>query len=238
MSTIKDLTGMRFGRLTVVRDSGRRSSGGNVLWECVCDCGKHSFVSCGDLKRGKIVSCGCYAKEAVQLRSLKRNIWIKEDGYYRGIANNTNIEFFISECDFEKCKDINWGTNYDKHTKTYYVRSSNKGELSRFVLNVADKTLIVDHINHNTLDNRRENLRVVSSSCNSMNRRLRTDNSSGVTGVRWHKATGKWQADIMAFGTNIYLGLFVDKDDAIKARKEAEDKYFGEYSYDNSIRRK
>lgn len=52
-------------------------------------------------------------------------------------------------------------------------------------MNVKDKDMVVDHINHDTTNNCHSNLRVVSSSKNSMNRRIREDNSSGYTGVRW-----------------------------------------------------
>ena len=54
------------------------------------------------------------------------------------------------------------------------------------------------------------------------------NNTSGVTGVHWHKVKKKWEATITE-GKKKYLGIFTNKEDAIKARKEAEIKYYGEF---------
>ena len=64
---------------------------------------------------------------------------------------------------------------------------------------------------------------------------LRKDNKSGVTGVIWDKNACMWRAYINYNNKRIDLGLYVMFENAVKARKEAEDKYFGEYSYDNSM---
>lgn len=63
MGAIKNLTGRRFGRLTVKRDSGRRDSNGSVLWECVCSCGGTAFVAGRSMIAGKSRSCGCLNNE-------------------------------------------------------------------------------------------------------------------------------------------------------------------------------
>lgn len=62
-----------------------------------------------------------------------------------------------------------------------------------------------------------------------MNRSMRSDNTSGVTGVYWCKSRNKWNAEIRINSKKINLGYFINKEDAIKARKRAEIKYFGEY---------
>ena len=67
-----------------------------------------------------------------------------------------------------------------------------------------------------------------------MNHKQRENTSSGVTGVTWKNRKQKWIANIHIDGKEIYLGSYTNKEDAIKARREAEDKYFGEYSYNNS----
>jgi hypothetical protein len=63
---IIDLSGLRFGRLVVSRDSGRRSFK-SVIWECLCDCGNATFVLAGNLRRGRTTSCGCYHREITSL---------------------------------------------------------------------------------------------------------------------------------------------------------------------------
>ena len=92
----------------------------------------------------------------------------------------------------------------------------------------------VDHINHNTFDNRKSRLRVATTSQNAMNRTKGSNNTSGVTGVVWVKNRNNWKAEIKINDETIYLGSYDKFEDAVKARKEAEDKYFGEWSYDNS----
>ena len=67
-----------------------------------------------------------------------------------------------------------------------------------------------------------------------MNRKLAKNNTSGTTGVTWSKRDKCWIANIKIKNKTFYCGYFKNKEDAIKARKEAEEKYFGEYSYDNS----
>ena len=83
----------------------------------------------------------------------------------------------------------------------------------------------IDHINHNKIDNRINNLRVVPQILNMRNLKMRNTNTSGITGVRWNKKAKKWIANINVHYKSIYLGLFIDINDAKKARKDAEKKY-------------
>lgn len=62
-----DLTGQRFGRLSVVRLAGTDKRG-ESRWECVCDCGNKSIVLSSHLRSGRTQSCGCYMKEATAAR--------------------------------------------------------------------------------------------------------------------------------------------------------------------------
>lgn len=80
----------------------------------------------------------------------------------------------------------------------------------------------IDHINGVRDDNHIENLRAVSDAENKRNKKRYGTNTSGVVGVCWHKATGKWQARIAVGGERKHLGLFTSKDDAITARAAAE----------------
>ena len=67
------------------------------------------------------------------------------------------------------------------------------------------------------------------------NQSLSVANTSGVTGVSWYKQTGQWRAYIYINKKFNSLGLFNKFEDAVKARKSAEQKYYGEFSYDNSM---
>lgn len=93
----------------------------------------------------------------------------------------------------------------------------------------------VDHINTCGCDNRKVNLRLATRGRQRENQKRRTDNTSGVTGVHWHKQQNKWQARISIDGKRESLGLFPNKKDAIAARRLAEIKYFGEYRYNPKL---
>lgn len=84
----------------------------------------------------------------------------------------------------------------------------------------------IDHIDHNTLNNQKSNLRICSNADNIRNGKLRVNNKSGYTGVRYRKDRKKWYAYIKVNYKNITLGTYKTKEEAINARKEAEIKYF------------
>lgn len=66
-STGKSLTSKKFGRLTVIKDSGQRAGNGSILWECDCSCGKKGNLVRGtDLLNGTIKSCGCYSTDKLR----------------------------------------------------------------------------------------------------------------------------------------------------------------------------
>lgn len=85
----------------------------------------------------------------------------------------------------------------------------------------------IDHINRIKDDNRIANLREVSHEQNMQNKSRYQVNTSGHTGVTWHKLTSKWQAVIRNVQKDVYLGIFDTKEEAIAARKAGELKYWG-----------
>ena len=86
----------------------------------------------------------------------------------------------------------------------------------------------VDHINRVSLDNRMQNLRACTSRQNSANRGLRSNNTSGCTGV--YRSNNKWHARIRVGDKRLNLGAFANKEDAVTARTLAEFKYLGEFA--------
>lgn len=83
--------------------------------------------------------------------------------------------------------------------------------LSRFILGITDPQVIVDYANHDSLDNRRENLLPLTKAGNGLYRaKPNKNNTSGLIGVTWHKPAEKWMAQISHRGKNIYLGLHHD----------------------------
>lgn len=93
----------------------------------------------------------------------------------------------------------------------------------------------VDHINGNRLDNRRSNLRICTQAENMRNQTKRSDNKSGVTGVHYCNTRKRWISQIKANGKNLVLGRFLDFQDAVSARREAETKYYGEFAATNGV---
>ena len=83
----------------------------------------------------------------------------------------------------------------------------------------------IDHIDGNPLNNRIENLRVVTNQENSKNQKLRCTNTSGVMGAYFHKRDQKWIAQIKVDGKLIFLGYFGTFEEAVAARKSAESFY-------------
>lgn len=83
----------------------------------------------------------------------------------------------------------------------------------------------IDHINHVKSDNRLVNLRDVTNQDNQRNQLKSARNTSGITGVYWHKLNKKWSARIQINNKDKHLGLFADKFEAICARKSANNKY-------------
>jgi hypothetical protein len=105
-----------------------------------------------------------------------------------------------------------------------YSHNSQKNISLHRTIMKAVKFQIVDHINGDTLDNRKCNLRIVSHEQNNFNR-TRTDNT-GITKT----CTGRWQVRITAYGKDINIGNYSDIREARAARAGAEIVLFGEYS--------
>jgi hypothetical protein len=99
-------------------------------------------------------------------------------------------------------------------------------ELHRWIMGEPEG-LYVDHISRDTLDNRRSNLRAVKNSTNIRNGRVRSNNTSSVTGVSRRVNRPNWYASIRVDYRTISLGSFKTFEEAVEARKQAEKKYFG-----------
>ena len=108
--------------------------------------------------------------------------------------------------------------------------------LHRFLLGLAPGDARQgDHVNGNTLDDRDENLRIVTKRQNmqAFKRPKSATASSTFRGVSWHKRDQKWRAQIQLNGKQIHLGLFGDEEDAARAYDDAAIKFFGEFAQPN-----
>lgn len=148
------------------------------------------------------------------------NTYIKKEGYYELhiTGNKNNGIILIDEEDYDKVKKYTWYIE-ENRKDDFYVRSKIKYKhtsLHRYILDISDKEDVVDHIDRNTFNNRKSNLRIVDRSTNSRNLSMNKNNKSGRTGVRLEvdKRTGvsNWRAQ---FGGKS-LGNFKQKSFSIK----------------------
>ena len=86
---------------------------------------------------------------------------------------------YIDNDDVEKISKYKWYINKPQNARTLYVASDKVGKLHRFILNVTDKTILIDHINRNGLNNKKNNLRKVNNSINKKNMKVRVNNKFG-----------------------------------------------------------
>jgi len=229
MAKFEDLTEQKFGKLTV-KDRVENNKNGSARWLCECECTNKKVVLARHLKSGKIQSCGCLQKERTSKANKKYNTYNLSGEYGIGYTLNGE-EFWFDLEDYDLIKNYCW----HKNKRGYIVARSldNDNKLIRFhrlIMNPPLNTEI-DHINHETWNNRKINLRIVTHSQNLMNHIIRTNNTSGESGISWKKDIDKWDVYIQENNNFIRLGYFDDFDEAVEVRKEAELEYFGEYTY-------
>lgn len=222
-----DLIGFKSGYLEAIEFSYRGKQS-KQYWKCKCyACGKYKDVLRQNLLTGVVKTCGC-RKGFYNYNKRKVNTYDLSGEY--GIGYTSKGETFLFDLeDYEKISSYNWYINQDGYVKC----STPNMFLHRFVMNVTESNLEVDHIHHNIADNRKAELRIVTTSQNQMNQ-LPRKHSSPYKGISWHKNKKAWIAQISLNGKLKYLGIYKDLQDAIDARKRAEKEYFGDYCYQSS----
>jgi len=146
----------------------------------------------------------------------------------------------VDDEDFEELNKHKWYASKDHHYTRWYagraIRIDGKKYtclMHRDVMN-APKDKMIDHINHDGLDNRKCNLRVCSNSQNQCNM-LKTNKSSKYKGVhlRTYNKKQYWCSQIVKNGKKEYIGIFNNEIDAAKAYDKRAKEAFGEFSYCN-----
>ena len=232
-----DLTGKRFGRLVVIEKS-ESTQDKKVRWLCQCDCGNQCIVRATCLLRKDFTkSCGCIKREVasetykkIGTNSKKHNIYDLTGEFGIGYTLKGE-EFYFDLEDYDKIKDYCW----NKH-KEYIATRNVSGYIlfHRLVMDISDENIAVDHINHNKSDNRKNNLRIATRSGNATNRPPYEKSVSGYSGVTFDKTKNKWLVRIYINHKQVNLGCYDNLDEAIAKRLKAEEKYYGEFSYNRS----
>ena len=237
-----DLTNKQFGKLTVIKqveDYVKPDGRHNTRWLCKCSCedDKYCYAITDILTSGRKTSCGCEGKERriENCRKIQRehpkkitpNTYDLSGSY--GIGYTTKGEkFYFDLEDYDKISQYRWYKN-----GCGYIMGTHKTLMNRLVMN-AKNDEYVDHIHHNKYDNRKSELRIVSPSQNHYNSEIQTNNTSGYTGVYYHKPSGCWVAYTKINKKQIRK-YYKTKEEAIQGRIMLENECFKEYAYRNCM---
>lgn len=240
----KDLIGQKFGRLTVMALHEERNQyelerklAGEIkqnrkFYICTCDCGNENIsVSHSNLASGHATSCGCYHREKTKMVAVT---YLKKYNEYDlsgdiGICHldDSNEKVLFDIEDYDLIKNILWKLDESGYARGYDVVSKKYIRMHKIITNT-NKDTIVDHINMNKLDNRKENFRFATHSQNRINSPVRSNNTTGIQGVTFEN--NKWRSRITVNNKSIHLGVFDDFNDAVITRLKAEKKYYKEFA--------
>lgn len=206
-------TGSRVGKLLVLYVNGK-SPNGSLMWRCICDCGKEVDVISSSLNNGLKQSCGCLYDELKGKQNSSHN-QSRTQTYNSWLAMR-------SRC-------------YNKKNQYYHLYGGRgievapdwKDSFENFYRDMGDRPagLTLERLDVNK-GYSKENCKWASPSEQSFNTRIHKNNTSGRTGVYFHKKSGKWAASIRCV-KQIWLGLYNTYEEAVFAREAAELKYFG-----------
>jgi hypothetical protein len=133
----------------------------------------------------------------------------------------------VDEKDYEFLSQWKWSLSNGYAVRGEYKKGKRKTIYMHRLITGFKTT---DHINRNSLDNRRANLRECTVAQNAHNRVKQKNNTSGYKGVYFHKLENKWMSAIISNGKRIHLGYFSQKKEANEAYKKAALIYHGEFA--------
>lgn len=194
----RDISGMRFGRLTAVRPTNERGHRGETVWVCNCDCGRETKAEIGRLMSGGYKSCGCLGRP--------------------------DRKDFVGKC-FGKLTVTEYaGKRGGMHRWRCRCECGNETIVGQTLLQ-SGKTKSCGCLQANIY---KENLELKDGTSVTILRaiksgRLIKTNNSGYTGVYFDKKRGRWVAQITFQGRTRYLGSFELLTDAVKARQRGEE---------------
>ena len=158
--------------------------------------------------------------------------WIPKEGISRNIkswnSKHANKKAGSKHISIKKC--LSWKIGFRYLGKYISFKCSN----IIFLLHngYLTKNMLVQHIDHNPFNNKPDNLRECTRSQNTQSNKLRKNNTSGHKGICWYASKSKWVVRIRKNGKNHFLGLFANKEDAIKTSIEARKKLHGDFGRD------
>lgn len=222
MGRFIDLTGQKFGKLTVIeRAENRQDKNGKPVtcWKCLCDCGNTTVSRSQNLRNGDSKSCG----------HCPINFYDLSGEYGVGYTSSGDKFLFDLE-DFAKISKYTWCSDRDGYIiSNLQVDGKHKTiKMHRIIMNPS-KDEQVDHINHIEWDNRKSNLRICSNMQNNWNKNITKANKSGYKGIWFRKERNRWVAEIKCNGKKHYIGMFKTAEEASKAYEQKAKELFGEF---------
>lgn len=139
----------------------------------------------------------------------------------------------VSEEDYEIVNQYNWSAAIMSNTEEYLAKACINGKTIRMHNLILKTNKVIDHINNNPLDNRRENLRICSQHQNIMNNRGHKNSTSKYKGVSWQNRSSKWVVQITHNRKVQFSKLFIDEEEAARAYDKKAKELFGEYAHLN-----
>lgn len=124
------------------------------------------------------------------------------------------IKSIVDNEDIERLSKITWRPTYSRRTNSFYIENTIHGKIHRFILGFKKKEnveLKVDHIDRNSLNNSKDNLRLVTQAMNCKNSSLRSDNTSGIKGIRFEEKRNRWSSEIYVNGKKYSRTYSVNK---------------------------
>ncbi|MBB6446493.1 AP2 domain-containing protein [Bacillus benzoevorans] len=216
MAKRMNLAGEIFGRLTVLEFDSMKDT--NSYWRCKCECGNVTVVAGNSLKRGVSKSCGCLQKEKTSNANFKHGHTAKNSPEYRSWRS------MITRCEDESVN------NYERYGgRGIKVCKRWRNSFESFLSDMGKRPTLSYTLDRIDVNGNYEpsNCRWADLTQQAINKRLQKNNNTGVRGVHWSKRERKFKAQIKYRGKFSHLGTFDTLEEAAKARKEAEIKYWG-----------
>jgi len=191
---LEDLTGRRFGLLTVLEYAGKRD--GMHCWRCRCDCGNEAVVGQTLLRSGKTKSCGCSGRPPMEDLTGQQFGRLTVLGRAQGEHGGS---LWRCRCGCGKETVVRYAYLVSGHTKSCGCLQKEQ---------IVDNLRLVAGTSVSVLE--------------ALKKHPISTNTSGYTGVYRNKKRGKWVAQIRFRGKAYYLGSYDRLEDAVKARRRGE----------------
>lgn len=201
---------MRSGRVVAIEPTENRRNG-SILWRCRCDCGNELLLEPYKITSGIVKSCGCSRGEK-KIKDLTGQRFGKLTTIYRTNEKKNSSYIWVCQCDCGKTTKVSSNALLSGNSKSCGCRRTEA------IKETMDKCgTVADHVN------------LIDGTCIEKleYKKLKKNNTSGYTGVQVRG--NRWIAIITFKKKMYYLGSYSNLEDAVRVRREAEERIFGKF---------